>query len=1372
MADSELETSSPIISGLTTTEPETEDVVTHNKQLEYDDDEDEEPLDIDDKDFKTMMGVEYTYPLPADPEFQSKIYKKREFYYHKMPGRSELNDYKSIKDYRDKVCSRKFALLEHQSFLSNFINPDTPYRGVLIFHGTGTGKCVSKDTIVHVNGLPSMTAEMIWSVYNSGIMYQETDTETWCMPKDTLVVTSLVTPVNSLCRVPIKHMFRQRINETVRQIILDNGLTITITNAHKLFTDSHGWTNQLEPGLSVAVPWSNGIREGRQAFDDRIRFVRISAVNNIHYNDYVYDFEIPTYHNYVANGIICHNTCASIAIAEKFKDMVQKYNTKIYVLVSGPLIKDNWKDQLMLCTKETYLKMHDATQYVNEADLEKEKKKALAVALQYYRFMSYRSFYKKVLGEKIRDEVKDSEEKVKVSYRKTKEGEFERDIAIDRIYNLNNSLIIIDEAHNLTGNAYGDALMKVIKDSVNLKVVLLTATPMKNLGSDIIQLLNFIRPPNFQLERDRIFTSHTNHEMEFKEGGVEYLKKMAQGYVSYLRGADPLTFAKRDEKGVIPKGLMFTKVIPCTMSKFQRSVYDNAIREKKEDSLDRKSEAVANFAFPGLSKDKKDIMGFYGNDGITMIKNQLKSDYELLNKKIAVSILKEKEQGDVEKDLIYLSEGGKTITGSILKFHNLKHFSIKFYKALKKLNRLVWGRKGARNAFVYSNLVKVGIEMFMETLLQNGYLEYDDNPNNYKITPDTICYFCGKTHKEHVQRKLVETEKSQMGRVAGADGSESSTEYDKKVGEVPFHNFAPATFISITGKSTEEAVEVIQEDKIKVLQTVFNSSDNIEGKYIKLVLGSRVMNEGISLRNVSEVHILDVYFNLGKVDQVIGRAIRHCSHYQIMDEKTPYPGVKVYKYSVTLGSELSSEEEMYKKAELKYILVKKVERALKQVSIDCPLNRFGNIFPEELTKFKNCVSPAPGKEIKPGDVMCPAICDYIGCNFQCNDPYLNDIYWNPKDNAYNKIDKKDIDYSTFVETLARSEIETVKGKIKEMYKLHHVYTLQDIIKYVKNSYEGEKKELFEDFFCFKALDELIPISENDFNNFKDTVFDKFNKPGYLIYINKYYIFQPFDQNTNVPMYYRSTFDRPMENQLSLHNYLKNSEKYKQIKGPSTKKEKETDPDRDKNVHTYDFESVMDYYDSRNEYKYVGIIDKEPSKLKTDVELNDVFKIREKRSKILEKKRATGIPSITGAVCYSSKSKEYLEKIAETVGVKPVKGETRIDLCEKIKERLLFLEKTGTSEKKDKMTYVIIPRNHPVYPFPYNLEDRVAYIISSIKERIKFDIKIVSKEEKDKVTKLSKYVVTVDHNKKIEQFATLFESLGGKLVKDQWVFTVA
>lgn len=1570
--------------------------------------------------YKKLMKLDYTYPSPSDENFQSKIYQKREFYSNKIPHRKLLTNYEDIKEYRDNICARPFALKEHQLFLSNFINPDSPYKGLLLYHGTGTGKCVTGSVFAYVNG-QIITMEDIWNIYSSKKKVPDKDNGEWSEPIEDLIINAVNTKTMKMTKRQVKRLYKQKIKENINVIKLQNGFELKLTKAHRLLTEN-GWSNDFTTNKYVAIPrkliveeksigndlayflgWqlsegyegiehyytqisntnmkilnnlmkcienvskeydlninnpkikgspnngkrcpilnlyskdyvkflendgyvfgkrsankrvpnmimtatkeeiktfirayydadgyvdvknrsleltsasktimyqmfhllkrceinmrikkvrkcaTNGkkimrdyyvgyIRSGdlrkfakdigleldykqenlqkickfktnsninnyavnhiirevkdhthlpNKVFVDKqylykstrepnknslrkfitnlqevrnrtyvlptrnkknynidndyledkinelnnrlngdIMYVKIESVREeLHYG-YVYDLEIDTHHNYVANGIIGHNTCAAITIAEKFKGLVEKYNTKIYVLTSGPLIKENWKHEILTCTGETYKKYQDGSVYVNEQEKKKIDKNAINLALQYYRFMSYRSFFRKVLGEKILEKVTKGD-KVKTAYRKTDEGDYERDIAVDRIYSLDNTLIIVDEAHNLTDNDYGKALKKIIDSSTNLKVLLLTATPMKNKADDIINLMNFIRPKDAPLQRDKIFTSVKNHLMEFKPGGIDYLKNMTRGYVSHLRGADPLTFAERVEKGETPEGLDFIKVTRCKMLPFQRKVYDITVKNE-EDTLDKKSEAVANFVFPGLSEDRKSLQGYHGVGGIMTLRNQLKTYYDTINKKIAKEILENK--GD-DTDLIYLADEIK-ITGKILKLENLKHFSIKFYTALKKLNRLVDGKKGAGTAFVYSNLVKVGIEMFQEILIQNGYLEYEDTYSNYIIKPDTICYRCGDTYNTH----------------------KTTNKYDD-------HTFHPATFITVTGKS-EEGVDAMQEEKQKLITKVFNNIKNKNGKYLKFILGSSVMAEGITLENVREVHILDVHYNLGRVDQAMGRAIRYCKHYNVTNEKNKFPKVDVYKYVVSLDKGLSTEEELYRKAELKYKLIKKVERVLKTNAVDCPLNKSGNVFPEETVKYKGC----GGK-----DNPCPAVCDYMNCEFKCEDPNLNKLFYDEKTKTYKSIPKDKLDYTTFTQELARNEINNVKKQIKNLYKTGYVYTLKQIISHIYKSLDYSKRDLFENNFVFKALDELIPISENDFNNFKDTLLDKYNKPGYIIYRNKYYIFQPFDQNENVPMYYRSSFDKELTHKLTLYNYMKNNDIYKKYKGSVSKDVPETSLLKD--FSFYDFESVQDYYDSRKENFIVGIIDKEVSRRKSKKaeDLKDVFKIRNKRSKILEKKRGTGIPSLKGAVCSTSKSKDYLLGVAKKIGAKvDKKSIVRTDICNTIKERLLYLEKYSTEKNKDKLTYVMIPRNHPDYPFPYNLEDRQKYIIDKIKEKIKFKFDIKKSKKINKKTKLPIYNLEIKHSNKFNDFKKVLTKLGGKLVKGTWTFVI-
>ena len=1437
------------------------------------------------KELEKLMKINFSYPNQSDKDIQKDIYKKREFYGYKIKHRPDITNYEELKNYRDGVCARDFALLEHQKMLSNFINPNTPYSGVLIFHGLGTGKCCSKDTMVYINGNVK-TIEDIWSEFHSQLVEDDTiKFSHWTKPSKNIYVNSYNKKDNCIINCPVALMFRQYVAEDLNEITLESGLTIRITKEHKLLSDN-GWTNNLNVGDKIYVPKtccnspiptnnmipefarlvayllkyncvcfndyakiilqndmeddfitcfykviqyynlniqitrtvsknyinisirgldillsqlhcskliqipdiimnasSNIILTFLQVYfnnviviaynkiiahqlmyllrlsnisssiccggisndicsisinsdqykqlqrrytknmiidldntSDKDLYQKIITIKQVYYEDYVYDLNIPEHHNFVANGILCHNTCAAIAIAEKFKDQISKYGTKIHVLIPGPILKENWKNSLVSCTGSAYTKFVDKNVYQTKLDDQKNKNDAVAQALQYYRLMSYRSFYRKVLGEKIAEMSEPSEDgikKRKQKYRKTEEGDYERELSVDRIHNLDNSLLIVDEAHNLTGNAYGDAVRMIIKNSKNLKVVLLSATPMKNLADDIIFLVNLLRPLDKQIERDMIFSTQKTYEMQFKEGGIEYLRDMVRGYVSHLRGADPLVFAKRVDIGIIPKSLIFTKIIPCKMLPFQQTAYDVATHEI-EDALDRTSEAVSNFVFPGFSSDRNSLVGYFGKDGLVTVRNQLSISGAQLNNKLK-EMLKSKDT-----DLITLSRDNKAIIGNYLHIDNLEIFSTKFYRALKNINKLVWGKKGAHTAFIYSNLVKVGIDVFKNVLLQNGTLEYTD-----KIQPlsNTKCYFCGIPYSEH-------------------SGKLSRKSKKKGVATIPEHQYAPTTFMVVTGKSSEDLEEVLPEENTELIKNVFNNKSNFDGRHIKYILGSKVINEGVSLMNVGEVHILDVYFNFGRVDQVVGRAIRHCSHYNIMTKDNPYPEVSVFKYAVVMHDGTpSSEEQLYSRCEQKHMLVKKVERVLKEEAIDCALNMAGNMFKEEMLMYKDCGQP--------GKLSCPSICDYAKCEYTCANTKLQLELYDDEKHIYRKLNKNEIDYTTFTKDLAIGEIEQVKSKIKELYLLGYVYTLESILDYVKSFYSTDKLELFDTYYVYKALDELIPITENDFNNFKDVVLDKYNRQGYLIFVNNFYIYQPFEHNVNIPMYIRTSYDRVVSNSVSLRDYLKHSQKDMQLVSDSE--------DRTRDINGYDFESTHEYYASRKEFDIVGIIDKEPNKkkVKSFAELEDVFKIREKKKSSIGKKRGVGIQTLTGTVCFNSQSKEFLQTLSKKLGIKN-DSNTRTDICNNLRDVLLEREKYATDKDHNKITYVIIPANHQTLPFPYNLEDRVQYIINNINSEIKTTLTMNVSSLTDKSSKKPYYKITIKSSKDIGEYEDILK----------------
>jgi len=1117
---------------------------------------------------KKKLIKDFSYPDPSDLNIQSKLYKKREFYYHNIKKRPIMENYEEIKNYRDQTCKGSFKLREQQAILSNLINPDTPYKGLLIMHGTGVGK-----------------------------------------------------------------------------------------------------------------------------------------------------------------------TCTAISIAEQFKEQTRKYNTKIYVLTFGPNVKENFKSELLFCTGETYLKNKELLSQMNKTERNKEYKIAINSAMQHYKILSYKTFYKKVLGEKITEKKISTNNKIKSTYRKNEEGDIEREIVVDRITNMDNSILIVDEAHNLTGNEYGEALKKIIKSSQNLRVILLTATPMKNLADDIIDILNFIRPQDDPILRENVFTGERNYNMKFKVGGLEHLKEKANGYISAFRGNIPYTFAKKVDKGVIPDGLLFTHVIKCFLEDFQYKKYYETT-QNFDDTLDRSSSAAANFVLPGLSKEKNNIIGYSSNEGFNTVISQLETDGDKLLSLINKNIFNNKLSHEEEQKFIYLDDN-KNITGHILNIEYLKYFSIKFYKAIKRINKLFNNDnsdKEAGTAFIYSNLVKAGgIELFAEALIVNGYLEYQENFKDYDIKDNTKDYLTGKPYSEFKKNNII-------------------------------NEFRPATFILITG-GNDEGGEDIPEIKQKIIREVFNSSDNISGKHIKLCLGSKVMNEGITLENVKEIHILDVHYNLGKVDQVIGRGIRMCKHINSITDTNRFPKVNVYRYVVSIKpkngtSSLSTDELLYQKAELKYLLVKDVERALKEIALDCPLLLNGNVFPEEVQKYKGCSYPTL-ENIKKGKTICPALCDFRECEYKCDSKNLNEKYWDKNNNTYTNLNKEQIDYNTFNDKLAKFEIEMIKNKIKDLYRFKHVYLYDEIMNLIKQEI-SDKIELFEDYFLDQAIEDMMPKNENDFNNFIDTVYDKFNRPGYIIQRGKYYIFQPFDENEDVTMFYREHLPINNINMVSIENYVKQNFKNIDIENNITtnviKREQKN----------YDYKSVLDYYNERDDNYIIGLIDKNYNKLASNDD--DLFKIKESNKSTVTKKRGTGISTFKGAVCSTAKDKTYLMNLIKKIPnitkneIDKIDKLTREKICDELKNKLLYLEKYSTTKDGNKINYFMIPLDHPIYSFPYNLEDRIKDRIKKINKLASRNVDITVKKSG---TSEPSYTLLFNNEKFLNNFINDLEILGCKLNKNEW-----
>ena len=133
------------------------------------------------------------------------------------------------------------------------------------------------------------------------------------------------------------------------------------------------------------------------------------------------------------------------------------------------------------------------------------------------------------------------------------------------------------------------------------------------------------------------------------------------------------------------------------------------------------------------------------------------------------------------------------------------------------------------------------------------------------------------------------------------------------------------------------------------------SNDNNMGEIIKVLMITSAGSEGINLRNTRYVHIMEPYWHPVRVEQVIGRARRICSHQGLPIE---FRTVDVFIYLMTLtqsqidgefGIELklkdrsnippflwqTSDEKLFEISTIKENLTDQILRAIKSSSIDC-----------------------------------------------------------------------------------------------------------------------------------------------------------------------------------------------------------------------------------------------------------------------------------------------------------------------------------------------------------------------------------------------------------------------------------------------------
>ncbi len=700
------------------------------------------------------------------------------------------------------------------------------------------------------------------------------------------------------------------------------------------------------------------------------------------------------------HGVGVGKTCTSINVVEQFLDNTND-KRKVFILMPSTLLKDNYKKQIydsgkkddLQCVASKYTSMISSRAMLNEVSLERKINKLISTR---YKFLGLIEFVNEIkrMGKELN--VPESEFDTSIKLHRQLENEY------------NDSIFVIDEVHNirlnsdLTNKRVPPILQLVLKHARNIKLILMTATPMFNDPKEIIYILNLMlyndkRQP---LKIDDIF--HKNGILKNEEKLMSTMK----GYISYMKGNNPFTFPFRlypsvnGDKNVlkfdeVPKtdingnpiskllNLKDIELIKSNLHDIQYRLYRQSDTISNDDDDENNFNLqlciqVSNIVYPVNTGSFTDC---YGENGFWGCFKKVKGKH--------FSVKYRDEYVD------------------ILHYNNIENYSCKIKTILDYI------KKSTGIVFIYSNWKWSGVLPLAIALEHEGYGRY--NKNNI---------LQNGTKKKNNHKYIILSGDTQL-----------SPDNDREIW-------------------------VAKNDK------------NKHGDNIKVILATSVATEGIDLKCIREVHILEPWFHMNKLEQIIGRAVRTCSHIQLNGK---HRNVTIYHHVAAISNEEreSIDLRLYRISMEKQNKIKKVESIMKNVAIDCVLNKPLNTLSNENIDVDFPIETSQGHKI---------------------------VYNVPKTEKIKCIVNKPsrVDNSTF----KMSFYDNLVSKYE---------------KYVKHYFETNLYGTFDDIYAFLSSNtntnsEVLILSLHNLVTMRTTFMDINMNYGYLIYISDKYIFNKIGTN--------------------------------------------------------------------------------------------------------------------------------------------------------------------------------------------------------------------------------------------------------------------
>jgi hypothetical protein len=622
----------------------------------------------------------------------------------------------------------------------------------------------------------------------------------------------------------------------------------------------------------------------------------------------------------------------------------------------------------------------------------------------------------------------------------------------------NGRLVIIDEYHNMRTafDAQDKRTQKkqttkqldyLVEHADNLRLLLLSATPTYNSYKEIIWTLNLLNKNDKRptIKEGDIFEKDGN----FKEYGKEKLMESARGYVSFVKGDNPYVFPFR--------------VYPI----------------------------VPNIIFPTIQLNDLEIPE---NKQIEILRNQL----------TCVKIMK--EQYDIYK---------KVLENTIEANENFENLSGFKYTELQvpiqclNISYPVSDDDESENASAYVGTEGLKrIMRYRDTMAFKDGFEYREpyvgffnlsTIGQYSCKIKRICEEIKKStgviliYSNYLDGGLVPMALAleEMGMRRFGNG--------KSLFSAPPARFTGQSYVMITG---DPRLSPNNMDDVSSATNITNRN----GDVVKVVLITSAGAEGIDLKFIRQVHIMDPWYNMNRIEQIIGRAVRNFSHKDLPFEQR---NVQIFLYATLLRKNNRNIEAIdmyvYRKAEQKAIQMGRITRVLKESAVDCLLNyeqqnyTHRHLMSLGLGYVKQILSDGTTVDKYPvGDMPYSANCDYMEqCEYFCYPHTKREDYeeaLNPEEDTYNEV-------------FIKMNTDSLQYKIEGLFRRGYIYNYEKLYK------ELTKGRTYNDTQVYYALSNLI---DN-----RTVIFDRYDRPGYLVNVGEYYLFQPKElSNINIDLFER------------------------------------------------------------------------------------------------------------------------------------------------------------------------------------------------------------------------------------------------------------